>query len=193
MFHGLLDKLSLLNVARNLWTVHVQLTRKVIVGVANESSTLMDDIKVLLKNQEDIGDVIKDKYGEKAGNELTRLLRDHINIAYEILRAAKEGENNLVEYQTKKWYQNGDDVAKFLSQLNVKWDYEKIRKIFYDHLRITLNEAVEQLHNDTRKSQLWYRAALNQILSMADVMSAGLVNQLALHTHHIINLLSYMF
>jgi len=53
----------------------------------------LDDVdaveRKLVQNQEQIGNAIKPYYGGMAGNRLAVLLREHIVIAIEIIRAAK--------------------------------------------------------------------------------------------------------
>src|SRR3954470_17460452 len=73
---------------RKLWEDHVVWTRNYIISaVAN----LEDTSKVaerLLKNQDDIGDAVKPFYGDDAGKKLSGLLREHILIAVDIVKAA---------------------------------------------------------------------------------------------------------
>src|ERR1043165_2001103 len=77
---------------RKLWEDHITWTRLYIVSFA---AGLPDTDAVaarLLKNQEDIGNAIRPVYGNDAGDKLTQLLKDHINGAVDILKAAKAGD-----------------------------------------------------------------------------------------------------
>ena len=192
MFSGITDKLIVFNMMRKLWSVHVKLTRTVIIGIANDSPTLMYDIRELLKNQEDIGNGIREKFGDNAADTLTTLLKDHINIAGELLKAAKINNTKSVEYQKGLWFSNADQISKFLSGLNNNWSYDKIKNILYDHLNLTLKEGVAQLNGKTNESIGWYNKALHQIISMADVLTMGTLNQIALHGYHIASLINSM-
>ena len=73
----------------------------------------------LLQNQTDIGDAIKPFYGEAAGDELTRLLREHIFIAADIIAAAKAGDAGRRGRRLRPAGRaNADEIAAFLNAAN---------------------------------------------------------------------------
>ena len=96
-----------LNMAmRKLWEDHITYTRNYIISAL---AGLEDTGKVagrLLKNQDDIGDAIKPIYGDEAGKKLSALLRDHILMATEVVKAAQTGNKEELSKANKKWYAN---------------------------------------------------------------------------------------
>lgn len=96
---------------RKLWINHVVWTRNYIVSAVAGMEDQEKVLARLLKNQQDLGDVIKPYYGEAAGNKLAELLREHILIAGKIVHAAKKGNQADVEKFNKEWYSNADDIA----------------------------------------------------------------------------------
>lgn len=58
------------------------------------------------------------KGGDAAGNKLAALLRDHIMIATEVVKAAKMGNSEELTKTQAKWNANADDIAVFLSGAN---------------------------------------------------------------------------
>ena len=74
---------------RSLWEDHVSWTRLAIISLTTGSPDTKATVARLLRNQSDIGNAIKPYYGAKAGTGLTRLLREHILIAADLVAAAK--------------------------------------------------------------------------------------------------------
>src|SRR5262245_43930926 len=83
-------ELALRQEMRRLWEDHVTWTRLAIISLTTDAPDTDATVARLLRNQSDIGDAIKPFYGKKAGNELTRLLREHITIAADLVGARSE-------------------------------------------------------------------------------------------------------
>jgi len=52
-----------------------------------------------------------------------------------------------------------------------------MRTMMHDHLKLTTDEAVARLHGDWAADSATYDKVHEQILHMADMLSAGIVNQ----------------
>jgi hypothetical protein len=163
---------------RKLWEDHVTWTRLAIVTFADGSPGFGDTAGRLLQNQVDIGDAIKPFYGTAAGNQLTTLLNGHINIAVELLQAAKAGDSAAFDDANARWYDNANQIADFLSAANPRsWPDDVMRASMKTHLDQTLTEASDELTGDYAGSVAVYEEIHAHILDMADVLSSGIMQQ----------------
>ena len=161
----------------DLWVEHVVWTRQYIVAAAADSPDTPFAAERLLRNQEEIGDAIKPFYGDQAGDQLTLLLKDHILIAVDLLEAAKAGDGAAVEEIEKKWYDNGEDIATFLSEANPNWTKEDMVHMVNEHLSLTKTEAVSRLTGDYATDVATFDALYRHAVSMADGFTDGIVKQ----------------
>jgi hypothetical protein len=60
----------------------------------------------LMKNQQDIGNAVAKFYGDNAGRQLTTLLKNHIAIAGDIVKAAMAGDSTRQKAADDRWHQN---------------------------------------------------------------------------------------
>lgn len=103
---------------RMLWTDHVVWTRDYIVAAVGDQPDAQAAAGRLMKNQEDIGNAVAKFYGAPAGQQLTALLKQHISIAVDLIKAAKAGDKAAQQQADNKWQQNGVEIADFLSKAN---------------------------------------------------------------------------
>ena len=166
---------------RKLWEDHIVWTRQYIVSAATEAGNLPDigpTTDRLLANQTDIGNALKAFYGDAAGNQVTALLRDHILTAAQLIAAAKAGDAAGVDAASAAWYANAHDIAVALNGLNPRqWSLADLDAMMKDHLDLTLQEAVARLQGRYADDIVAYDQVHAEILSMADMLSDGIIAQ----------------
>jgi hypothetical protein len=163
---------------RRLWEDHVTRTRLAIISLTTSSRDTDSTVGRLLQNQTDIGNAIKAFYGRAAGNELARLLRDHITIAAELILAAKAGDDAATADARARWQANADEIATFLSGANPRfWKLGAMKRMLSDHLNLTTQEVLARLEARWANDVALYDQIHRQALHMADMLSDGIVGQ----------------
>lgn len=163
---------------RVLWEDHIVWTRMAIISIVDDRPDQAFAVERLLGNQDDIGDALKPFYGDAAGEELTRLLREHIVGAADLLVAAKSGDAAATEAASAAWYANGDEIGAFLADANPRsWDRAEMQSMMRDHLDLTFAEAVARLQGNYAADVAAYDQIHVQILHMADMLSDGILAQ----------------
>lgn len=166
------------NAMRKLWEDHITWTRLFLVSDAANLPDLGPTTNRLLQNQVDIGQAIKPFYGAAAGDQLTALLKTHITTAAELVAAAKANDTAKMQDANKRWYANADDIAAFLSGANPKrWPAADMKQMMHDHLALTTAEVQARLKGDWGADIAAYDKVHEQILQMADMLSAGIIDQ----------------
>ena len=163
---------------RKLWEDHAMYTRNVILNIIDNLPGTDQAVSRLLQNQVDIGNAIKPIYGSEAGNKLAELLKEHIIIAADLLKAAKA--NNDTDFKTinTKWFRNADDIATFLSAANQKyWPLDDMKKMMHDHLDLTTQEAVARLKKDYKADIVAFDKARAELMEMSDMLAVGIIKQ----------------
>ena len=86
-----------------LWTDHVVWTRDYIIAATTRQPDATAALNRLMKNQDDIGNAVATYYGDAAGRQLTTLLKDHIAISGDIVKAAMANGNAGVKAGDDRW------------------------------------------------------------------------------------------
>jgi len=169
---------------RRLWEDHVTWTRLAIISLVAGTPDTDATVGRLLQNQADIGDAMEPFYGDAAGGELTRLLREHILIAADLIAAAKAGDGAAVAAAQIRWTANADEIAAFLAGANpAAWSLEEMKAMLHEHLRLTTDEALARLHGDWAADVAAYDRIHVQALDMADMLSNGIAGQFPARFH----------
>jgi hypothetical protein len=171
-------ELAFRNEMRRLWEDHIVWTRLAIISLTTDAPDTGATVGRLLENQDEIGAAIAPFYGEAAGDELARLLRDHILVAADLVAAARAGDAEAVADAQARWGANADEIAAFLAAANPRaWNEAVLRASLEEHLRMTTDEAVARLTGDWEADVAAYDAIHAHILGFADVLSTGIVRQ----------------
>jgi hypothetical protein len=162
---------------RKLWTDHTVWTRDYIIAAVDDRPDATAAANRLMKNQEDIGKAIAAYYGPAAGQQLTSLLKEHISIAVDLIKAAKAGNKTAQQQADDRWQKNAVDIATFLSKANPNWPKDTLVDMMKKHLSTTTAEVVARLTHDWEGDVRAYDAVYDHILMMADALSDGIIKQ----------------
>jgi hypothetical protein len=162
---------------RALWSDHVIWTRDYIVAAVADQPDQQAAASRLMKNQEDIGAAVAVYYGQPAGARLTELLKAHISIAVDLIKAAKAGDSAAQQQADRMWHHNAEDIADFLSKANPNWPRATLVSMMNTHLSTTTDEVVARLTKNWPQDVRAFDAVYHHILEMSDALSDGIVKQ----------------
>jgi hypothetical protein len=161
-----------------LWSDHVFWTRLYIISALDNAPDKEAATDRLLKNQQDIGDAVASYYGKEAGEQLAKILKEHILIAGDVVDAAKTGDDEKLKEADARWHQNADEIAQFLNKANpTNWDEKEMRDMFYKHLKVTTAEVTYRLKKDWNADVKNFDVVYDQALDMGQSLSNGILAQ----------------
>lgn len=163
------------NDMRSLWEEHVAWTRMAIISLTFNLPDLEFVLTRLLQNATDMGNMIRRLYGDAAATTYANLIKEHLLIAADLVKAAIAGDQQAATAAEKKWYQNADEISAFLSKGNPNLSEEEVRKMFYEHLDLTKQEAVFMIQKEYQKDIEVYDKIEKQAREMADMISDAMV------------------
>ena len=170
-------ELSLRTALRQLWEEHIVYTRTFIISALAGLPDTDSAAQRLLRNQDDIGAAVKPFYGEAAGAKLASLLREHILIAADIVKAAKGGDGDGVAKGEAAWHANGQGIAAFLASANPNWSKAELGMMLDMHLAFTTTEVVSRLKGDWAADIQAYDQGHDHMLKFSDMLAEGIVKQ----------------
>lgn len=168
---------GLSNHLRMLWEQHVVWTRLAIISMVFDLPDIGYVTNRLLRNPKDFAAALKPLYGEQAAAMFDDLLTSHLDIAAELVTAAKSGDTEAAADAEKRWYANADEIAAFLSSINPSWSEQQWKSMLYEHLELTKTEAINMINKKYEDSISTFDQIEQQALEMADVMANGIVRQ----------------
>ncbi|GMK47859.1 glycosyltransferase [Paenibacillus glycanilyticus] len=156
---------------------HTIWTRSYIVSALSDLKDQQDVLDRLLRNQQDIGDLIKPYYGEAAGNKLADLFREHIVIAGKIVAAAKANKQDEVKKLEADWHKNADDIATFLSSANPNWQFKALQDMLYTHLQYITDIVLSYIKGDWKADIATTDKNETHMIHLADMLTEGIIKQ----------------
>lgn len=172
-----INEVKLLEQMNLVWEQHIMWTRMLLISIAENLKDLDATQARLLRNPKDIANVFRTYYGANVANQIEKLLTEHLVIGKNLIDALKNNNQNEAMELNKKWYQNADDMAEAFRSINPFYPKEEIRKMLYEHLRLTTDEVNARLKGDYMADINAYDMVQKEILRMSGFFVDGIVRQ----------------
>ncbi len=131
----------------------------------------------LIKNQELLGYAIAPYYGPQAGQEFTRLCKEHVHIASQVIQAAHDRDTKKFKEAVDQWHNNSEALALFLHKLNHHWSQEHMVKLFNTYLALLANEFQAHLAKNWTDETTCFDKVIDQAHAIAQTMAEGLMKK----------------
>lgn len=162
---------------RLLWEQHIAWTRMTIISLVFNLPDLKFVVARLLQNATHMGNSIRPYYGDMLAEQYSALIKEHLLIAADLVKAALAKNAQLTAETEQKWYKNADDISVFLSSINPYLSLEEVKKMFYEHLDLTKIEAVCMIIKNFEADVAVYDKIELAALMMADAISEAIIKQ----------------
>lgn len=162
---------------RKIWDDHVAYSRSMFSSIIDEHGDKEAIIARLMQNQDDAGAAFIPYYGEKIGNALAALLREHIRLAVEIVQDAKDQNTSKTTQDKADWIANADEIAAFLHEINPYLNQDEMQTRFRGHLESAEGELNARLRKEWGKDLDFYDKGREDMLELADALTDGIAKQ----------------
>lgn len=89
----------------------------------------------------------------------------------------RDGDEQAAAGARTRWFQNADNIARFLGTINPFWSEAEWRTMLHEHLRLLGNEIAFRLEGDYVQNVAVSDEIERQALAMADMMTDGIARQ----------------
>ena len=162
---------------RRLWQDHDSWERFVIISKVSGLADLEATTARLLRNQRELGDSFKPVIGDAAGNQLTRMLEDHVTGMLSVLDSGTAENETGAGAARAVWLANADQIAAFLAASIPTLDPAQMQVDMRDHLENTGTQAAHRVAGQYQAEIDAFDVGLGHSLEFADTLTAGAATQ----------------
>ncbi len=162
---------------RKIWEDHAIWTRQFIVDLLANLPSVDKTTERLFKNQEAIGNYIEPFFGDTAGNTITSLLKDHITITTDLLKAIKAGDDSRSIVLETDAVTNAENIAIFFATINPCYLKEELVEMLDTHLILVKYQFIARMSRDYNSDIMYFDMGLHHILMISDYLFKGIVER----------------
>lgn len=153
---------------RKLFTDHGVFTAFVLKSIVDHVNDVPALLPRLMQNQEDIGNELKPYIGQQLGHHITTLLKEHIKLAGDVMKAAVNSSSNL-NHLINQLMNNSNQVAAGLHAINPDMlPLDEMKIMFHDHNDFVIKMCQARIAKKYKEEIRLYDGYFNELMMMSD-------------------------
>lgn len=137
------EQMNILFNYQRLWTQLATWMRSFIFSTFEESENLPAvTTRLFEKLLLDFYNAFRIFYGVDLSQQFLNALTKFLSNAWQLVNAYKNDDTSLINSSTIQWYQSADELARFLAQVNFYWNEGQWRNLFYQYIRLKIQEII---------------------------------------------------
>jgi len=160
---------------QRVWLEHVWWTRNVILGIISDLPGNAQYTERLLQNPADMANVFQPHIRNFPRQQFVELFTTHLKQGGDIVTAAKAGNAALVAQLQLQWHANADQIAAMFANMSPCYSEDEVRRMMYEHLRLTTDEATQNLNRQYTDEVRTFDAIQAEALEMANYFTNGII------------------
>lgn len=160
-----------------LWEDHAIWIRMFIVDLLSNSPSIDNTVNRLLKNQEAIGNCIKPFFGDTAGDTLTSLLKDHVTITVDLLKAIKTGDVTRSTTLETDVVTNTENITTFFATINPCYSRDELIEMLDTNLILVKYQFIARMNGDYNADVMYFDMSIHHILMISDYLFKGIIER----------------
>ena len=169
-------QMNLSNYLSKLWLDLAMWTREFVVSDAFDLGDLEAVGLRLYDVPNEFMDAFEMLFGTETAQRMLGLLTAHVVAVVEITRAQKLGNVEGADAALVRLYENSDEIASFLGQINPYWQEQVWKDLLYGYNRSINDEIIAVLAGAYEVAIIIYESLQNQASRMADYMTRGFID-----------------
>jgi hypothetical protein len=162
----------------HLWCKNVDYTRNAIISILGGLTDADAVITRLLMNEEELGGAIAPYYGSTAAAELTRLLKEHVMMTSEVIKAIRDADAKITFDLENGLKTNADAIATFLDSADSdNWPKAAVLGLLFQHIDHTLASAKARFAKDWTSDFAAFENSKLNIEKLAYAMADGILKK----------------
>ena len=168
------DHMTILYYIKIFWLEMTTWTRAYIISRAINSDYANKAYEKLRQVPIQYGNLMKTFFIEEMVNQNLQLIDTHINLINNLVTALINNNQEEVNNTVQLLYQNSDERAAILAQMNPYLDQTQWRAILYNFLRSTIDEITTFLTGDLERNIDIYQRLIDQSEQISNIFSESL-------------------
>lgn len=170
------EQMNIINNSQRLWLRSSLWMRDFIISTMRDPERQPIIIKRLFEELPlDFYNTFRFFYGHEIAQELLNLISSFIIYTWRLAEAVKNNDTEAVNTNTVSWYQKADEIAAFLSSINIYWDESQWKNLLYQYIRLKIEQIVAIAGNNFEREMQIYDEIENLNIVIGNYLARGFI------------------